>query len=41
VQVKPAALANTGADPVRPLAGGLVLLAGGIGTVLLARHRRA
>jgi LPXTG-motif cell wall-anchored protein len=39
--VKPAALANTGVDPVWPLVGGLVLLAGGIGTVLLARRRRA
>jgi hypothetical protein len=39
--VKTAALANTGVDPVYPLIGGLVLLAGGIGTVLLARRRRA
>ena len=41
MQVKPAALANTGADPVWPLVGGLVLLAGGIGTVFLARRHRA
>jgi LPXTG-motif cell wall-anchored protein len=35
------ALANTGADPTWPLIGGLVLLAGGVGTVLFARRRRA
>src|SRR5262249_40416520 len=39
--VETAQLANTGVDPVWPLVGGLVLLAGGIGTVFLARRRRA
>ena len=39
--VKPAELANTGADPVWPLVAGLTLLAGGVGTVLFARRRRA
>jgi LPXTG-motif cell wall-anchored protein len=35
-----AQLANTGADPTWPLIAGLVLLAGGVGTVLFARRRR-
>jgi LPXTG-motif cell wall-anchored protein len=33
-------LANTGADPTWPLIAGLVLLAGGVGTVFFARRRR-
>lgn len=37
----PAPLANTGADPTWPLIAGLVLLAGGVGTVFFARRRRA
>ena len=36
-----AELANTGVDSTWPLIAGLVLLAGGVGTVLLARRRRA
>ncbi|GAA3430581.1 LPXTG cell wall anchor domain-containing protein [Kutzneria kofuensis] len=36
-----AQLANTGVDPVWPLGAGLVLLAAGVGTVVLARRRRA
>jgi LPXTG-motif cell wall-anchored protein len=36
----PGQLANTGADPTWPLIAGLVLLAGGVGTVLIARRRR-
>ncbi|MFC0544776.1 SdrD B-like domain-containing protein [Kutzneria chonburiensis] len=35
-----AQLANTGADPTWPLIAGLVLLAGGVGTVFFARRRR-
>ncbi|QUQ70168.1 LPXTG cell wall anchor domain-containing protein [Kutzneria sp. CA-103260] len=38
---KPAALANTGVDPVWPLVAGLTLLAGGAGAIFLARRRRA
>jgi LPXTG-motif cell wall-anchored protein len=34
-----AQLANTGADPTWPLIAGLVLLAGGVGTVFFARRR--
>jgi LPXTG-motif cell wall-anchored protein len=41
IPVEPATLANTGAAPVWPLVGGLVLLASGVGTVFLARRRRA
>jgi LPXTG-motif cell wall-anchored protein len=39
--VKPAALANTGVDPVWPLVGGLTLLAAGFGAIFFARRRRA
>jgi LPXTG-motif cell wall-anchored protein len=39
VPVEQAALANTGTDPVWPLVSGLLLLAGGIGVVFLARRR--
>ncbi|MFI9383059.1 hypothetical protein [Kutzneria sp. NPDC052558] len=39
--VKPAALANTGVDPVWPLVGGLSLLAVGFVAIFVARRRRA